>query len=302
MKPPSFPCGLLISDLRTRKIEYANDFFAERFGFAPLELSGNDVANLFTKASEILFESYLYPSLIKEGFLDETQAVILTANKTRTPVTLNTRLSHDDKVYWSLFISEKRDKLYQELITTRDELEQQTKNLTKLSSVDDLTGLLNRREATRRIHDLMGEASYLHPLTILLIDIDHFKKVNDTYGHQTGDLILKQVAQRLEANFPENHVICRWGGEEFLIALANTDMQTVIMFDKTFHQDLHRVTLNDYHLKVSIGVAEYTGQHLEITLERLIHQADIALYEAKNSGRNKTCFFRQLGIDENHAF
>lgn len=125
-------------------------------------------------------------------------------------------------------------------------------------------------------------------LSILLIDIDHFKKINDKYGHNVGDLVLQEISALLSANTRSSDQPCRWGGEEFVILLDDCDINAAQQRAEALRQNIEITHLpyreGAIQVTVSCGVAEYRAGE---TLSMLINRADIALYQAKQQGRNQ---------------
>jgi len=167
------------------------------------------------------------------------------------------------------------------------ELLAREETLEGLAYSDDLTGLANRRFAMRQLAAQLSRARrHDEPLALLLADIDHFKALNDDHGHLAGDAVLRAVALRLRSRLRQEDVIGRFGGEEFLIALPETDARGAlraaealrgVIADAGVDVDgrLHRVS-------ISIGWAMSTGEDVD----GLIRRADDALYAAKRAGRN----------------
>lgn len=158
--------------------------------------------------------------------------------------------------------------------------------LTRKALYDQLTGLCNRAHIEDALRVEINRSSrYGHPLTVLLFDIDHFKSINDTYGHDVGDRVLKEVAQRAENKLRSVDLVGRWGGEEFLVILAETEKENAMIVAEGVRK---AVEGGDYGLDrpvtVSIGVASF---HEHDLLDTLIKRADLALYEAKHGGRNR---------------
>lgn len=175
--------------------------------------------------------------------------------------------------------------------TIRNSQDAQLKNmiekLEQLSTLDPLTGLNNRRYFAHIFHDECARSLRRHEeMTLLFLDLDHFKQINDDYGHHFGDLALKATALCLKKQCRPYDTIVRWGGEEFVVLLRATDEHAAIHFaerirlavQKGFDPPL------PFDLKISIGLAQY---HENDTLESLTDRADKALYYAKQTGRNK---------------
>lgn len=161
----------------------------------------------------------------------------------------------------------------------------------QVSIKDELTGLHNRRYFNECLNDEIERSKRYHEdMSILLVDIDHFKEVNDTYGHPTGDKVLIWLGASLRESFRHNDVVARYGGEEFAILLLNTTKKDAYdLADKArcFIEDHSEKGNNGIKLTCSFGVATY-GEDA-YSFEGLIAKADKALYFAKAQGRNKVC-------------
>jgi diguanylate cyclase (GGDEF)-like protein len=159
--------------------------------------------------------------------------------------------------------------------------------LNQQSVTDLLSGLLNRRGFFAAAETLALEANPSLPISVLLLDIDHFKHVNDNYGHQTGDKVIRTLADLMLSSAPQTTVVGRLGGEEFAIFLPNTGSTAALAFAEALRTSIrlqdHAGIPATHPVTVSIGVAEGTGEDLEV----LLHLADIGLYKAKNSGRDQ---------------
>lgn len=165
--------------------------------------------------------------------------------------------------------------------------------LKESSSIDFLTGLHNVRHFDKTLNELMVDAKeHKKSVSLLFIDIDHFKKVNDTYGHLNGDIVLKALSEMLQRQSRSSDVVTRNGGEEFTVLLNNcglaeaTNAAERIRLMVESHEFITREK-NIIRISVSIGVSCYP--ETTAVEEKLIEQADIALYHAKRSGRNRVC-------------
>ncbi len=157
--------------------------------------------------------------------------------------------------------------------------------LTRLAVTDPLTGLWNRRHTTQLLSaDLAQAGRGGQSLSLLMVDVDHFKSINDTHGHQTGDRVLVEVANRLRDNVRSTDVVGRWGGEEFVILLRYCGLRDAVAAAEKLRRRIAEVPFEDmFTVSVSIGAAELQdGDNLGSWLAR----ADAALYSAKRSGRN----------------
>jgi diguanylate cyclase (GGDEF)-like protein len=162
-----------------------------------------------------------------------------------------------------------------------------------LAETDTLTGLLNRRgferEAEEAIEALRGAGSRL---AVVLADIDHFKRVNDRYGHGVGDVALVRFCAYLTESFPEGTVIGRLGGEEFVALLEGLSEARVVEIAEAVRAGVARISLADYDAEpftASFGIAKF--ELWDTKLADLLPRADIALYHAKATGRNRVCLF-----------
>ncbi|MCB1704020.1 MAG: diguanylate cyclase [Halioglobus sp.] len=161
---------------------------------------------------------------------------------------------------------------------------QRTEELERIAYRDPLTNLLNRREINRVLDIEIDRAQrQKYPLSLLMLDFDHFKSINDTHGHQMGDRVLKTSADALLECSRKTDFVGRIGGEEFVILLPNTDYATAQRLAERYRATIESTPLDDIHFTCSIGVAELQpGEQME----NLMARADEALYDAKNCGRN----------------
>lgn len=160
----------------------------------------------------------------------------------------------------------------------------------ELANTDVLTFLPNRRKIIASLQEeVIRSDRYSTPLSISILDLDHFKKVNDTYGHTTGDEVLRSVAARLREQIRHPDTIGRYGGEEFLIVLPNSELQAAAEQASRLCQQIRKTSIdaNTHVLSVtiSIGVAQFRVR--QENWEGFLHRADEALYQAKNAGRDR---------------
>ncbi len=164
--------------------------------------------------------------------------------------------------------------------------------LQDLASTDSLTGVLNRRAFTERAESLLSAAGEIgRPLSVLLMDLDRFKNVNDTYGHAVGDLAIRQAINSFSECLRKSDVLGRWGGEEFVALLPQADAQAAVAIAERVRERIaeDRLFVADQRAPVtftaSLGVAERCST--DESLANLLERADKALYRAKHNGRNK---------------
>ncbi|MDP5041654.1 MAG: GGDEF domain-containing protein, partial [Paraglaciecola sp.] len=181
--------------------------------------------------------------------------------------------------------------LYQELIETRKDLYAQTETLKKLAITDELTGLFNRRELqTRANHNIARSKRFVSPLALLIIDVDHFKKVNDKLGHDKGDLVLVELSKTLTSLSRELDTVARFGGEEFAILAPDTSTEQAFIFSQRIHEIISTKVMAEQVITVSIGIATLDDTQNK-TFHELFVAADTALYQAKNAGRNQSVIY-----------
>ncbi len=174
------------------------------------------------------------------------------------------------------------------------ELEQKNRKLDIMSKTDYLTELANRRFMIERLNEEVARTEKTgEKFSMLMCDIDHFKRINDTYGHEIGDLVLKQVTKSIKNMVREYDVVSRWGGEEFLVLLIDTNIILAAEVAEKIRAEIEQniITINNSIIKVtiSIGVTEYLN---EISISQNINNGDEAMYQSKASGRNRVTEYR----------
>ena len=162
----------------------------------------------------------------------------------------------------------------------------------EMAITDQLTGLFNRRYMSRHLSTLVANASATgKPVSFLILDIDFFKNVNDTYGHDTGDDVLREFATRISANVRGIDLACRYGGEEFVVVMPDTDMSFAYMVAERLRQAVadapFKIAVAPGNLPVTISIGVTSSEGPNDTAESLLHRADQALYRAKRDGRNR---------------
>jgi two-component system, cell cycle response regulator len=163
----------------------------------------------------------------------------------------------------------------------------------RLASTDGLTGVYNHRTFQERLSQEIARADrYSRPLSVLMIDVDHFKVYNDTYGHPQGDIVLQDLARLLQEMSRTSDTVARWGGEEFAIILPETDSVGAQKIGQRLCEQMERYPFPGQEimpggtLTISIGIATYASASSK---EALLQAADMALYTAKREGRNRVC-------------
>lgn len=180
-----------------------------------------------------------------------------------------------------------------------DEVREAKARLEELAVRDDLTGLFNFRYLHSRLHEEFKRAErYREPLAAAMIDVDEFKTFNDTYGHDVGDVVIREVAERVRAAVREIDVVARYGGDEFLLILPSTHFSGALtVADRTWRsvgERPVRVQGHELDVSISVGVALFPSRDVT-SKDSLLKAADAALYQAKNDGRNRICVFQHQG-------
>lgn len=180
-------------------------------------------------------------------------------------------------------------------------------SLKDAAIIDPLTGCYNRREFENQLEKNMAHAArHKNTLSLFMFDLDYFKEVNDRYGHQAGDLVLKEVASTVKKNIRQGDILARFGGEEFIAILPGTDLQKAKELAERLREKISRLEIKTEDRTIgvtaSFGVAQMQP---DSTMDRLIAKADVMLYKAKKNGRNtvmpgliKVCPPKASGIKE----
>jgi len=195
------------------------------------------------------------------------------------------------------------------------ELELRTKNLLKIkelketinqvSTTDALTGLHNRKYLHERLEAEISRAKrYDTKLSCLLLDIDFFKVVNDMYGYDWGDVLLKKIAEMLKGFIRKEDILTRYGDEEFIVILPNTPEENAFLFAERFRREIEKMEFvpageeERHPITISGGIASYPFlQNVEEDANTLIRYSEHALYNAKKRGKNKIVQFSQINIE-----
>jgi len=176
------------------------------------------------------------------------------------------------------------------LESTKQELEQAMAVLKKAAFTDALTGLFNRRAMNQVLEARAKSSSTSYTDIVIMCDIDNFKNINDSYGHECGDVVLKSISNRIKNALRKDDCIARWGGEEFLILLDETDMKTGDIIANQLRELIKESSVRydnqDIFVTASLGLAV---MYYDSDINEFIRLADNALYEAKKSGKDRVC-------------
>ncbi|AFZ47117.1 response regulator receiver modulated diguanylate cyclase [Cyanobacterium stanieri PCC 7202] len=190
-----------------------------------------------------------------------------------------------------------RIKTHIELKFTRDQLRKALVDLEKLATTDELTEIANRRHflnlATREFNIAKRQK---RSFSMIIFDIDHFKNINDNYGHPVGDIAIKLVAQKCQQSIRGEDLCARWGGEEFIVVVSDTLIDAAKRVANRIRREIASISLpiddHNFKITVSVGIAQY--QENDKSLDQIVSRADKALYRAKNNGRNQVVLEHEL--------
>lgn len=298
----SIDVGVVVLD-RNYRVQVWNTFMENRSGVAPKDANSQSFFHLFPELNEAWFSHKLesVATLGTPAFTVWEQRPYLVRFKNYQPITgqedfmyQNTTLfplrSTDSSIsHFCLVIYDVTD-----VATNRRMLQSANAQLQKLSSTDRLTGLYNRGhwEDSLKVayarHQRHGNDT-----SLVMFDIDHFKKINDTYGHQAGDKVIEQVASTLRGYVRDTDVAGRYGGEEFGVVLSDTDKHGALAFAERLRKAIEALEVqhegHSIRFTISLGVADLSrpsDNHAD-----LIAWADQALYASKKSGRNRVSIY-----------
>lgn len=197
-------------------------------------------------------------------------------------------------------LAEHQAHLEEEVHKRTEELVQANELLNKISRIDELTRLPNRRDIREKIqYEVSRYERTKRKFSFLFIDIDKFKNFNDTYGHVCGDLVLKTVADTMKCSLRKQDIVSRWGGEEFLALLPETQLSGAVLVGERLRKKIADTDIvfgnQNLHVTITVGIAEYDER---LGMDHSINMADRALYDGKQTGRNKVVVFNPEDISE----
>lgn len=177
--------------------------------------------------------------------------------------------------------------------------------ISNISTTDELTGLHNRKFLVERLEsELSRSKRYKTPVSCILFDVDFFKVVNDMYGYEWGDVLLKKLAEMLQNLARKEDIVTRYGDEEFMVILPETSEENAFIFAERFRRDVEKMSFipageDERHpIKVSGGIASFPSTDgVEENANSLVRYAEHALYNAKKKGKNRVVLFSQVNLD-----
>lgn len=274
------PCGCIITTA-DRRILFANPYFCDNLGWDLPILANQKLDTVLHRASLLFCDSYVIPTALQQGRCTETLLYLLNRAGDRVPMVANVRCMPDNTMIWAFVEAANRNKLFHELETARHALAEQREQLEQMSRTDALTGVANRRELDTVLDRTFKESERSGvPVSILMIDIDKFKSINDTYGHDVGDLVLCTLAKTLRTVCRDTDTVARLGGDEFVCVLPNTEIGDAQILADRIQKVVSLSTIGLCSYTISIGVSGRTSQSSG-RYNEVLKFADVALYEAK---------------------
>lgn len=309
------PCGF-IAITYDGVITEVNQTFLEWMGYERVDLLHQHIEFLMSMPNKMIFHSYFYPNInlndhVEELFISlkhrtgaaipfllngkkyvtgEVECIdcILVPMKKRVDYELELR-SAKKQLEAAYFEKDqalvKLEQIHLEIEQKQHELLNINATLVELAVTDKLTGLKNRRFFQEKLEEqFVFFNQTANPFSLLILDIDHFKKVNDTFGHQVGDDVLAQLAQILSAHARQEDVVARYGGEEFVVILPETAVHASLIVAEQLRQAVEQAQWPTGSITISIGIATVAETDNDVTI---LKKADEALYASKENGRNK---------------
>ena len=267
----------------------------------------DDVEVKNVSANQIKDYATLSPSLIIVESIDSVKDALMT-NKFPCPILFLTKARRDFTVRAEGydFIEDYKNK--DELITRVKALlriKALKDKLERVSTTDDLTGLHNRKYLQERLEEEISRSRrYGTKLSCILFDLDHFKAVNDIYGYEWGDILLKNIANKLHAIVRKEDILTRYGDEEFLLILPNTSEDNAFLFGERFRREVEKMEFipqgeeEPHKVTISGGISTYPCMpEVDEDANTISRYAEHALYNAKHRGRNKIVQFSQMNLE-----
>ncbi len=262
-------------------ITFINNFGEEFFKFKKGELIGKNILETIVPEKELFGRDL---KKLMKAIVKNPEKYIYNENE---------NITKDGKrvwIYWTNKpVFDEENNIVEILSIGTDITERKSfeRKLEELATTDLLTGLYNRRKFEESLLKEIEEAKrYSKTFSIILLDIDHFKEINDTYGHQVGDYILQTIAKLIRRILRRTDSVARWGGEEFVIILPNGKIQGAFQLAERLRKTVEETKFPiDKRCTISLGVTEY---QVGDTPHSILKRADLALYAAKQNGRNRT--------------
>lgn len=314
------PCGY-VSITNEGMIIDVNRTFLDLMGYAHVDMVQTQFESLMSAEDKHVFQSDFYPQIHLTGQVEELLISLMDSNEQSIPFILNGRRFMSDGVemidcvlihrkksmddaqglfsakrhmdYWQMDQAlVKLEQIHMEIELKQAELMEINANLVELSITDKLTGLRNRRYFQEKLDEQMNLYNETQqPFSLIVIDIDYFKQVNDNWGHLTGDDVLESLGRILSSHARNGDVVARLGGEEFVLILPNADGPQSKKAAERLRLAIADSDWKAGNITVSIGIATVTPDDTDMTL---LQKADQAMYASKGNGRNQVTHVMDL--------
>ncbi|MFK2825929.1 sensor domain-containing diguanylate cyclase [Bacillus sp. B190/17] len=316
------PCGYLsLNDDGT--ILSINKTLLNLLGYDHYMLRGQHISKILTVPGRSFYQLYFFPMIQLHNKVEEMYLTLKSKTNHDIPVLVNaSRKEREGTIvndcvfipmrqryeYEQALLAAKKaaeetnrikkkaiadmERLQNDLESKQKEMEELNAKLLLLATTDELTGLKNRRSFQDSLTaNINLAAKSSQPLSLLLLDLDHFKKINDTFGHLTGDKVLEELAQILKSQCRDGDIAARYGGEEFAFIFPNMNQSESLAAAERIRSSVEHARWTITPITVSIGIATMTPGDTESTLQS---KADRALYSSKHHGRNRVTHFTFL--------
>ena len=257
------------------------------FNRAMLKFLGVESVEVFKQKYTSLNNFFLqYPNIIQDLKIRDNWLDTMHDIEQDTPISMQAVGTNNRRIY-TLQTKRLQTKEERYLFSFSDvtDIEDERQYYEDVATHDHLTGIYNRFffiDTTK--HEIKTTLRDERPMALMMIDIDHFKSINDTYGHDVGDSVLKEFVSTIKSRLRESDVLARWGGEEFIVTLPSTTIDDAIFVANLVRENIEQKLFSDVgHITCSIGISSLQDDD---NIDTIVKRADLALYEAKESGRN----------------
>ena len=318
------PCGFVTLNHESIIIDL-NETFCRWTG-VDQQIVGAHFDTILSAANKMMFHSYFYPTINVQGEVNELYLTLKHQDGTLSPYLMNarkfgegteeridcvfvqmkkridyemelraTKAQIQDAYEAKALAFERLEEIYATIEQKQQELLEINTGLVRVTNTDKLTGLYNRKYYYEMLaQNFLAYYDDSIPVSLVILDIDYFKRVNDTYGHLVGDDVLVHLASLLQQNCREQDIPCRYGGEEFIVILPNTVKEEAVQVGKRLNELVQQTDWPTIqHLTISVGISTI---YREDTEDALLDRADKALYFAKQNGRNQVAHFDDIRI------
>lgn len=316
------PCAATMTDESGRIVEANSALFRITAHHSDF-LTGQLIDQVLTGGTRIFFQTHVWPMLRRNGEVKELFFHMQGQNGERIPVYANAKRIQGGgpaSFVWLFFAAEERQRFEAELIEMRERAErtaeqlkeaherlrlmheqlhhevirtiEEKNSLEEIARTDPLTQMRNRHSLQTVVQELALGSESRHGYSVLMVDIDHFKDVNDTYGHERGDIVIRDVGRCIQSVARQGDTAIRYGGEEFSLILPDAGPEQAFGVAERIHAAIERARPGGLTVTVSIGAAS-SADGLD-DLHSILRRADDALYAAKRAGRNRSIHERDL--------